>query len=287
MIEQYFVAGVSWSDRLASVLATAPPFVKANAAMVDRWLVEHGARVVINIGADGLLAVLGGERYKNKYELKTLGGPERKPSPRRVSVDKMLGFMPDGRDWYFGAVALGGAGVRFYGEYCLVLRDSVRGTTLLDRNSYDLTDPPLDQISDVVTALRGTWNDLPSIFKLKILPHLQDIERLVTVGVLSELVLHDEDFIEVHMQRLKTAEGTGAQTPVEGGFDRTAIEEIRQAPEEVAQEEHLIRQFDRTRLPTSSELLWAARRSSVDRQLDTLRIPNRVVTTEGRGVRWR
>ena len=37
-----------------------------------------------------------------------------------MEVDDKLGI--DAERTYFGAVALGGAGVRYYGEYCMVLR---------------------------------------------------------------------------------------------------------------------------------------------------------------------
>src|SRR5262249_10088019 len=129
----YFRRGSTWGDRLRDWLAqqtTGKEFLEANAAAIERWLGEHGCRIVVNAPAIALLAILNGDKYKNKYELARIGQASP-PSERRVVVDQLLGFVPDGRDWYFGAVAVGGAGVRFYGEYCLVLKKTAAGAPRL------------------------------------------------------------------------------------------------------------------------------------------------------------
>jgi hypothetical protein len=236
----------------------------------------------VNAGAFALLRLLSGDRYKNRYELGRIGGPLEPPSPRRLQVDDLLGFNP-GSDYYFGAVAVGGTGVRFYGEYCLVLRPaaSSAGVRFLDRNSYDLLDPPLDaeHAPTVVQALRVEWADLGTAITTKVLASIPRNERLVTVGLVAELTLRDEDFIEAHLHR--------PGPPHVRSFGVEDVEEVRQAPEDIAQLQHLHEQQQRGRIPTASELLWSSRRAEVEELLEEHDLPSRVVTTNGRGARWR
>jgi hypothetical protein len=276
---------VSWSERLAEWVAAQgrDAFLDANVATIQYWLKEHGARIVINIGAFALSRLLAGDRYKNRYELGRIGGPSAKPSQRRQDVDALLGFSPDGRDHYFGAVAVGGTGVRFYGEYCLVLKpDAVKeNIEFLDRNSYDLLDPPLDSedSASVVGALRIAPTDLPIAIATKVMTSTLHNERLLTVGLVAELTLRDEDFIEAHLHR------PGLETT--RSFSKDDVEEVRQSPEEVTRHEHLCAQQRHGRIPTAAEYLWTTLRTEVERGLDEQGLSSRVVTTNGRGVRWR
>jgi hypothetical protein len=280
-------AAKTWSDRLAEWVAVQGgnrDFLDANVATIKYWLTEHGMRVVVNAGSFALGRLLEGDRYKNRYELGRIGGAIAPPSARRLEVDGLLGFTPDGRDWYFGAVAVGGTGVRFYGEYCLVLKKDARSSSdqFLDRNSYDLKDPPLSNASDasiVVKALRTTWDDLPVTIATKVLSAVTQSERLLTVGIVSELTLRDEDFVEVHLHR----PGCDGQR----SFGIESIEEVRQSPDEVALHQHLLEQQMRGRMLTPAESEWCSRRAHVEELLDRARVPSRVVTTNGRGARWR
>jgi hypothetical protein len=278
----------SWEQRLADWLEAQDGnrgFLKANVSTLKYWLNEHGIRIVVNAGAYALQRLLEGRRYKNRYELGRIGGDIAPPSQRRIDVDRLIGFEPDGRDWYFGAVAVGGTGVRFYGEYCLVLkRDSTQADTFfLDRNSYDLLDPPLQYEPDkaaVVRALRADWQQLPDVIALKVLPAIPRNERLVTVGLIAEFTLRDEDFIEVHLHRPDQPNGNRS-------FGIGDVEEVRLAPEEVAQLQYLMEQQRNGRMLTEAERVWCNRRAEVERLLDRTKTSSRVVTTEGRGTRWR
>jgi hypothetical protein len=281
-------AGKTWSDRLADWVASQPgdrAFLEANITTLRYWLTEHGHRVVVNAGAFALERLLLGDHYKNRYELSRIGGSAAPPSPRRIKVDRLLGFQPDGAEWYFGAIAVGGTGVRFYGEYCLVLAPEVKDwpVQFLDRNSYDLLDPPLVDAPDaisVVKALKTTWQDLPETIAIKVLSSVTPAERLVTVGLVAEMTLRDEDFIEAHLHRPTRPDGTRS-------FGLASVEEVRQAPEEVAQHQHLQEQQANGRIPSAAELEWCSRRARVERLLDSFCLPSRVVTSNGRGARWR
>jgi hypothetical protein len=118
---------------------------------------DFGARMVCNISSVHIpafvTASLAGEKaYKNGYDLAKyrIGGSASDGSLKtRDIVDQALTHLVgvSGDKIYFGAVELNGAGVRFYGDICLVLkRDAVLSTTtILDRNSYDLVRSPLRQ----------------------------------------------------------------------------------------------------------------------------------------------
>jgi hypothetical protein len=117
---------MSWADRVKAWLQYRPSleqeFLSANRDAIRRCVGhgESGLRMVVNIPADGLLGFLADGRYKNAYELPFVAGAERQPSTTRQQVDKLIQLVPP-KDYYFGAIALGGTGIRFYGEYCLSL----------------------------------------------------------------------------------------------------------------------------------------------------------------------
>ena len=113
----------SWATRVQNWLHShsSDSFLDGNVQLV-RQIMEHqesGLRMVVNISAHALLTFLAERRYKNLYEHPIIGTERKSPSPERIQVDAFLGFGPDAKDFYFGAVALGGTGVRFYGECCL------------------------------------------------------------------------------------------------------------------------------------------------------------------------
>ena len=103
---------------------------------------------------------------------------------------------------------LGGTGVRYYGEYCVVLKEDPHvvpdDTLVLDRNSYDVMFEPLKgcgPVDGIVKRLRGQWDDgLVAMVKMRILPALGAAPRLATSGTASDVLLHDENFVEVHKQ---------------------------------------------------------------------------------------
>jgi hypothetical protein len=236
--------------------------------------------MVVNIGPDALLSFLATNDYKNLYEEPVIGGQKRTPTPERQRVDNLLGFGANAKHLYFGAAALGGGGVRYYGAHCMVLKaDAVHPSTgIFDRDSYDLLQPPLagwdeNKMADIAKWLRGRWEaDLVEMLIMKMLPKLPNAQHLVTAGTISELVITDQEFVEVHR---------------EGKIRRTDIEEVREAPEEVAVETTILNRKLNGGSPTAVELRWVRQRHKVLRALARHRIPHRVVTLHGAGYQWR
>jgi hypothetical protein len=222
--------------------------------------------------------------YKNSYDLgktRLLGDePQTKDSKRREIVDRAIfratGVAPD--RLYFGAVELNGCGVRFYGDYCLVMREACQTEWVLDRNSYDIARAPLasftngllneSRMVDSLRAISGKWkDDLSHMLVIKTFGSVSATTRRLTVGQISNAVLNDEDYVEVLRN---------------GSFNLNDIEEVRTSAAEVARE-HAI--GERARLgitPTVAELQWRNRRIESERLLKTRGIPVRVVTTSGR-----
>jgi hypothetical protein len=232
--------------------------------------------MVVNIPADALISFLNSGRYLNAYELPVVAGKRRGPSVSRRRVDALMGFK-NPEQYYFGAASIGGTGIRFYGEYCMVLhRNAIAANTqVLDRNSYDVLCPPIDEeknIKRTVASMKGTWRaDTVDMLVLKVLPELSTATRLVTLGTVADAVLHDEDFLEVHKK---------------GTFSPRDVEEIRETPEDQAIHNYIVDQFDSGNVPRPEEILWLARRARVRSIIRSSQVPSRVVATSGRGNRW-
>lgn len=277
--DQTYFCDAPWSERVEQWVADRKDigFSGGNAKVVRDVLKdgETGLRMVVNITAYSLFVVLATNAYKNLYERPAIGGKPRKESETRKEVDETLGL---GENTYFGAVALGGAGVRYYGEYCMVLTlDQVAGRAkLLDRDSFDILLEPLKGLpltEERLKALRGDWDsDRIDMAVLRVLPELGHDIRLATSGTISDTVLRDQEFIEVHL---------------EGTFEPRSIEEVRESPDETAIEMSLRGRRDRGLHLTQTEEDWLMRRAWVSRQLATLRIPHRIVTLHGRGYQWK
>jgi hypothetical protein len=91
---------------------------------------------------------------------------------------------------------------------------------------------------------------------------------LITTGTVSELVLHDQEFIEVHHKKTVTPK---------------SLEEVRQSPDEVALEARILAR-SHAGLPLSAvELLWRSKRQALIRALESQGIRYRIVTLHGRG----
>ena len=277
-----YFAQDSWKNRVHRSLNDHSDdfFLKSNVAVV-RQIMEHpesGLRMVVNISAAALLSFLAEGRYRNLYERPVIGGETRTVSKEREEVDKLLGFGEHPENYYFGAAALGGTGVRFYGEYCIALKaDEVAPEAqILDRDSYDLVLPPLsDELSGskLMAEVRGTWSkDAIDMLTLKVIPELLGANRLITTGTVSEMILHDQDFVEIHK---------------EGAILTSSIEEIRQSPDEVAMESRVISRTNAGYPPSPLEILWLRRRDEVVQALEKQGIRYRMVTLHGRGYQWR
>lgn len=230
--------------------------------------------MVVNIPADALLGLLKNNLYLNAYDEPVIGGKPRKPSETRKTVDAWLG-LDDPRNYFFGAVSIGGTGVRFYGEYCMGLKSVADDTRIFDRNSYDLTQPPFSDgdAKSYVPMLRGEWKtDIVHMLTMKLLPELRDRQWLITLGSVSDANLHDEEFVEVQRK---------------GRFGIAEIEEVRQSPEDEALHTHILTSYEDGDAPSLEEMLWIARRNLVRQQLTKAGVPLRVVVSSGKGDRWK
>ena len=285
-LDPVYFADRTWTDRLGMWQSRAgvSGFSIGNERVVENALSESdaGLRAVVNIGAAALLELLSDEPYRNAYNLPLIGGAAKTPSAERLKVDDMLGI--DAQNTYFAAVALGGPGVRYYGEYCMVLSVDVvpMDSQVFDRDSYDLLLPPLsDFASDqarsdlVVRRLRGQWSDdLRSMVLLRVLPEMINQPRLVTSGTISAAVLRDQEFIEVHLHLVHS-------------FGLEDVEEIRESPDEVAVEMRLRSRLQLGRALSQVERSWLKRRELVAAGLDRIDMRSRVVTSHGQGYQWR
>lgn len=256
------------------------PFLDGNYRVVRQIMEnpESGLRMVVNISADALLSFLAARRYYNLYENPVIGGRRRQPSDERRRVDELLDFERDPSNYYFGAIALGGTGVRFYGEYCMAMDPASvhSGTRIFDRDSYDLLLSPLKDepnVTDLAKKLAGHWKpDAIEMLTLKLLPELRGAQQLITTGTVSEMILHDQEFVEVHR---------------EGPIFPWDIGEVRQSPDEIAMEARIQARSNAGFAPTMVELRWLQQRQEVIKALEREGIRYRVVTLHGRGYQWR
>lgn len=281
---QYFQRQ-TWTVRAASwVNSSQHGFTEGNRKVVEQATEspESGLRVVINISADALVSFISEGRYRNLYESPVIGErPPPEASEQRKEVDDALAIGPH---TYFGAAALGGVGVRYYGEYCMVL-DLSRidpDPQLFDRDSYDILMPPFKGHPDrdeIIMWLKGKWSaDRHAIVLMKVMPEIVHLRRLVTAGTVSEAVLADQEFIEVHLDPRKTG-GSGSFTPHD-------VEEVRQSPDEVAVAMRLREREASGERLADVEHEWLVRREAVERSLVGVPVPTRVVTLHGRGYQW-
>ena len=101
--------------------------------------------------------------YKNRYDVAAsrLGGALPAGPDPRADIDAALAPLAGARserDLYYGAVEINGAGVRFYGDLCLVLNTAAvdAAALVLDRNSFDLICAPLRDRTH--TGPGGAWD---------------------------------------------------------------------------------------------------------------------------------
>lgn len=266
----------SWLER--EIRRRGDVFTGADAAAVEKILSvpETRPRMVVNISGEALLEFIKAGRYLNAYQRPVLMGKERGVSKIRQRVDTLLGYKRP-QDIYFGAVALGGCGVRFYGEYCLVLKDPAgpNQLRLFERNPYNLVVEPLRRRAQnpaFVKGLFGDWtNDLTSILVLKVLPQLPVDNRLVTAGTVADGVLQDEDFVEVHRT---------------GSFGVADIDEVRVPAQAVTQALDIRARCAEPEAVSATEMLWLAQHDRSLRQIRQAGIACRVVGSSARTGRW-
>jgi hypothetical protein len=260
--------GAPWDANLKSWRGKQDPFVEANVVKYMQILTrkESGPRMVVNIGGWSLEKFLLSGRHLNRYELHRMGAA-REPAQKRLRVDGWISS-PSLRPEviHFGAVALESSGVRFYGEYCLVLKTVDEGTQIMDRDSYELDEAPLVSSmrpASAFSSLRGTWGrDLVAMAVLRARDVLLASDRAVTEGRLRESLLRGEEFIEVHKA---------------DGFGPSDLEEVRIPPCDVAAQTEIVSSTAHGSMPSIAEIVWFARRARLNRALAQAGLEIRVV----------
>ena len=247
---------------------------------------DSGMRVVFNISSAHVRPALK-SGYRNCYDMEAMSvapigsAPPARVSDRRRRIDQVVAGLSspaaDPASLYYGAIELNGAGMRYYGDKSLVLRnDQFAGDALLlYRNSYDLDRDPIRARvkSGIATleaeagALAGFRPDAADMILCKILGDAPPSSRLLTSGTISEGVLVDEDYIEV---------------PRRGSFAAAELGEMRTSAGDVAVEARIADRLDRGPSPTLAELLWRSRRRDAERCAADHGIPVRVVGSQGR-----
>lgn len=237
-----------------------------------------GARTVMNIAAVHVPSVCNAT-YKNTYDLQRIGG--KGPSKIRDEVDNALRYAHGKakEDVYFGAVEVNGSGVRFYGDFCFVLKSEAvdADTVVLSSNSYDLArEPctpagqPLNQqyMTDHLKKMTGKLSaDLPNMAVAKTMETRSIADRRLTTGQVSDAILEDEDYMEV----LKI-----------GSFGAGGLQEARVSAADSALELQIGERSLLGPTPSLAELHWRKHRRAAVGALRKKQVSVRVITTSGR-----
>jgi len=185
---------------------------------------------------------------------------------------------------YYAAIELNGAGIRFYGDICLVLKPSEipAGTVVLDRNSYDVLRAPFRDAVErspypagrqaarrfILAALAGSFAvDLKTMGAVKVLITTGERDRRFSTGQISGGVLDDEDDMEI----LKS-----------GSFDTKGVEAARISAGEAALEGHVEQRLQGNPAASHSARLWLTERRAATRALADAGIDVTVIATPGR-----
>jgi hypothetical protein len=231
------------------------------------------------------------QAYLNSYDLKKsnvrVGGapPDKYWSNREVVDDALAPIHGHAmNEVYFAAAELNGAGIRFYGDICLVLQPAeiAAVTAVLDRNSYDVLRAPFrdavdrfDSAADqqaarqhILEALSGSFRpDLRTMGAVKVLVTTGERDRRFSTGQISTGILDDEDYIEI----LKI-----------GSFDVDGIETVRLSAAEAALESHVDQRVQGSPAAAHSMNLWLMDRRMAVRALADAGLDITVIATSGR-----
>lgn len=292
----HYISKWSWAERRSEVLKqandwTLGQFSKANAVSIEAMACAQGKNarlhVIFNIGSDALRSYAQTGDYKNAYEQPTIVGAPVSASCTRLKVDELIS-LKNPKDFYFCALSSGGLGIRFYGEYCVVLRSGNDSGVkrVLDRNSYDFIRSPLKELleyreltekQDLVKRLETEFRseEMGQMLAIKVLQHFNHPSRLLTMGSVSEAILADEDYVEaLH----------------EGKIPLQSILEVRCNALDEMLEAGVLSKLGRGQA-TVEELLWASRREEVRKALAAPRsghaIELKTVAGAGRSGRWK
>lgn len=274
LLDSTYFSNLPWTARVKLWGMRHPgAFVGPNEVSIRKRLADSATapRAVVNIWQDALCSFLRDGEYRNVYDNARIGG--RAPEDKyRVRVDTHLGL---GTGTYFAAVSIGGSGVRYFGEYCMVLCDDVvdDATQLLDRDSFDTLYPPLDKLSadQVKGMLLGTWANIDDMILMRVLPRIGHDLQVVTSGTIIELALTDQEYIEIHLTT---------------SFRTKQVAQVLESPESTATEGRILERNRRGLSNSMHEHQWARRKAELASELDRLKITQRVVTQHGRGYQW-
>jgi hypothetical protein len=229
--------------------------------------------------------------YLNSYDLNKAnvraGGavPDGHWSKREI-VDHALAPLHNHamNEIYFAAADLNSAGIRFYGDICLVLKpkEIAPTTQVLDRNSYDVLRAPFQSAVDrhageqkkqaarafILASLAGSFNDdLKTIGAVKVLVTTGERDRRFSTGQVSGGILDDEDYIEI----LKV-----------GSFGTNGVEAARLTAAEAALESHVEQRLQGNPVASHSARLWLLDRRTAARALAEAGLDIMVVSSPGR-----
>jgi hypothetical protein len=290
----------AWSSRVDEWVARADdaqrPYREANRLMIERAIdgrprdggsrnAAFASRAVINVAAAHVPDVLN-NGYRNCYDnrLPLIGSKPARVSKTRERVDEIVAELIPGsirEQLYFAAVELNGPGVRFYGDVCLIVRQSEfdDDAVVLDRNSYDLARPPLapgdgtdvEHLRRKARAITGRRSDVPAMATLKILEGAGDRGRLVTVGQVSQGMVEDEDYIEVPLYR-----------PEGNRLSAKHFERGRLSAADVALDARVADGVANGPTPDLVDLLWRERRRAAAKAMREADLPLSTVVSQGR-----
>lgn len=292
-IPAYFTTP-SWATRRAAYIASPSQsvgsgFAEANAAAIRNMVLANGylarLHVVFNLGAGALLEYFRTGDYKNAYQMPVVNGKQRRPSKTRIRVDRLIG-LSDPATTYFCALEMSGPGVRFYGEYCAVLKspdDARRVSRVLDRNSYELICNPLKSylegfdergrrgfIDGLGAAFRS--RDCADLLAIRVMQTQNGHSRLLTSGTIGAAVIRDEDYVEAYH---------------EGPIALPTVLELREGGEEKAIEASINGRWLAMQNVSVEEMLWLRRREAVRGAARKAGIPTTTVIASGRTQRWK
>lgn len=290
-------SGEPWLERFAKANLTAAEDTfegkGPDAAEADP---RAGLRAVINISSVHVPTFCARSRngtspaYQNKYDLKEAKARVGDDPPddhwsKREIVDQALVSLHRRpmNEVYYAAAELNGAGIRFYGDICLVLKPEQvdSKTVVLDRNSYDvLRDPYKAATARAPDEVRKqAWRrmilrdrsgkfrpDLKTMGALKVLIATGERDRRFSSGQISNGVLDDEDYIEI----LKV-----------GSFKAGDVEAARLSAAEVALESH-VEQRLRSDPWSHAARRWLTQRRNAMQELVNSGIEVAIITTSGR-----
>lgn len=279
-----------WRSRVeqhVSTLGAVEHYARANANAMHRASrglgpdsskpdTSAGMRCIVNISSTHVPAFCQ-DGYKNGYDLgKFRVGKVPKKQKLRELVDSALP-VSDPDKICFGAAALSGTGIRFYGDICLVLKAGcIEDTTkILDRNSYDLMREPLSmelggdptKLKDKAQEISGEWSEVGWVAAVNVLTNSQPRMRRMTTGQLASGILNDEDYIEVLKQ---------------GSFEVKDLEIARISSAEASICSHIEDKFVSGSPATAAEILYVQQRMQAVAALAANNIRVAVSTTDGR-----